>query len=102
MPPVQVVSPPPQPMVPYSPPGPGPQGYQPNYMENKNNYPPYNAPYPPPAPVAVAAAPAPVVVQQQAAAPPKKNRFGGLGTTVSMFRMLCSMFLAPGTRLTTV
>lgn len=76
-------SPPPQPMVPYSQPGPGPQGYQPNYMDEKNAYRPYGAPYQP-APVAAPMAPmqvAPVVVEQ-APPQPKKNRFGGLGTTV--------------------
>lgn len=72
--------PPPQQMAPYSP-GPGPQGYTPNYTDNKQAYRPYGSPYPPPAPVAVAPPPAPVIVQE--AAPPKKHRFGNLGNTVS-------------------
>ena len=76
-------SPPPQPVVPYQS-GP-PQPYSPNYVDEKNQYRPYGAPYQPPAPVAqpVMAAPPPQQVIVQEAAPPKKNRFGGLGGTVS-------------------
>lgn len=81
--------PPMQPMPPmappvqtmYSPP-PGPGGYAPNYMDDKQGYRSYGSPYPPPGPGPMQIAPAPpqpVVVQE---APPKKNRFGGLGNTV--------------------
>ncbi|KAF7789730.1 hypothetical protein EIP86_000676 [Pleurotus ostreatoroseus] len=82
--PMPPVGPPAQPMVPYSSPPPGPPGgYTPNYMDNKQGYPPYGSSYPPPAPVAMQVAPAPppqpVVVQEQ----PKKHRFGQLGNTMA-------------------
>ena len=79
--PQQSMPPPPQPMVPYG--QPGPQGYAPNYVDEKQTYRPYGAPYQP-APMAAPMPPPPQQVIVEQAPPPKKSRFGGLGNTVSI------------------